>query len=299
MKDELSYEDWKNDIEIWSDITDLHKTKQGGAVFLTLKGKAQATVRSGVTRDEMRAADGLQKITECLDKLYLKDSTRKSLSAFEHFVKFKRDVNMSIEDYLVEFNIRYSKCKRLDMTLPEGVLAYYLLECSSLTEEQKNICRATCDELTFENMKEKIGRVTCDRKPIPEPVFYEGYPEEYHYEDYYQDDNEYFEHETNDEDGADHIEEKTFYAPTRGAKSGSYRHPNFNTNPRMNTPDEYGNPTKCGFCKSIYHYISACPDAKAQSQSKMGYQHKRGMGRGRFSRGNQRGFGSRQQNQYI
>ena len=107
MTDELSYEDWKNDIEVWSDITDLENTKQGGAVFLSLTGKAQATVRAGVSRDEMKSASGVELILKCLDKLYKKDATRSAFNAYEHFTEFKRSPDMSIEDYMIEFNIRY------------------------------------------------------------------------------------------------------------------------------------------------------------------------------------------------
>jgi hypothetical protein len=111
MREELSYEDWKGDINIWSDVTDVPKEKQGGVVFLTLVGKAQATVRAGVTRDEMKAADGLTKIITCLDGLYLEDATRSAFSSYEHFVDFKRAADMSIEHFLIEFNIRYRKIK--------------------------------------------------------------------------------------------------------------------------------------------------------------------------------------------
>ena len=74
MREGLSYEDWKSDIDIWSDFTDLAPEKQGGAVFLTLVGKAQQTVRAGVTRETMKSATGLADIIKCLDALYLKDA---------------------------------------------------------------------------------------------------------------------------------------------------------------------------------------------------------------------------------
>ena len=164
MREGLSYEDWKSDINIWSDVTELAAEKQGGAVFLTLVGKAQATVRAGVTHAEMKTADGLVKILTCLDGLYQEDAARSAFAAYEHFTEFKRSRDMSIEDYLIEFNIRYSKIKSLKMELPDGVLAYYLLKCASLTEEQSNICKATCDKLTYDEMREKIEQVTSGSK---------------------------------------------------------------------------------------------------------------------------------------
>ena len=42
------------------------------------------------------------------------------------------------------------------MDLPEGVLAYYLLSCANLSDEQTALCRATCMDLTYDDMKKQI-----------------------------------------------------------------------------------------------------------------------------------------------
>lgn len=303
MRDGLSYEDWKSDVNIWSDVTELAAEKQGGAVFLTLVGKAQATVRAGVTREQMKEKDGLKQILLCLDGLYKEDAARSAFAAYEHFTEFKRSHDMSIEDYLVEFNIRYNKIKTLKMVLPDGVLAYYLLKCASLSDEQSNICKATCDKLTYKEMREKIERVTSASKKSHDNTsdvtpfygdasYYEDSPEfSYVYdEDYDTCDAEPEGECVNDK------EEKAYYIPSssRGRSSGStYRHPHYGSvpmAPRLNAPDEYGNPSRCSFCKSVYHYVGACTDAKlAQQHSRFrgGASSRRGAGvyRGRGPRG--------------
>ena len=38
IKEGLLYSEWKKELAIWSDFTDLEKKKQGGALFLTLTG---------------------------------------------------------------------------------------------------------------------------------------------------------------------------------------------------------------------------------------------------------------------
>ena len=307
MREGLSYEDWKSDINIWSDVTELAAEKQGGAVFLTLVGKAQATVRAGVTRAEMKTADGLTKILTCPDGLYQEDAARSAFAAYEHFTEFKRSRDMSIEDYLIEFNIRYSKIKSLKMELPDGVLAYYLLKCASLTEEQSNICKATCDKLTYDEMREKIERVTSGSKKSAEgsivtPLYREAdYFDDSDYQYHYEYDNEEYDTgDTGDGEGdcENDKEEKAYYIPSssRGGRASSYRHPHQASAPmapRFNAPDEYGNPSRCSFCKSVYHYIGACPDAKLaqQSRSRGGASSRRGVSayRGRVQRGG-RGF---------
>ena len=36
MGENISYPEWKTEIELWSDITELPKSKQGGALYFTL-----------------------------------------------------------------------------------------------------------------------------------------------------------------------------------------------------------------------------------------------------------------------
>ena len=49
---------------------------------------------------------------------------------------------MSIKDFMVEFNLRLCMIRFHAMDLPEGVLAYYLLGCANLSDEQTARCRA-------------------------------------------------------------------------------------------------------------------------------------------------------------
>ena len=82
MRGDLAYEDWKKELDIWQDFTDLKKEQQGGALFLTLTGKARQVVLDGVSRDDMKSDAGMTKITDCLDKLYLKDKTQCGYAAY-------------------------------------------------------------------------------------------------------------------------------------------------------------------------------------------------------------------------
>ena len=120
----------------------------------------------------MKAKDGLSKIIMYLDRIYKEDATRSAFGAYEHFTEFRRSHDMSIE---VEFNIRHSKINPLKMTLPDRVIALYLVKSANLTEEHQHICKATCDLLTFAKMREKIERVTSNisKAQKPKPHFYE------------------------------------------------------------------------------------------------------------------------------
>ena len=122
MREGLSYSEWKKELEIWSDFTDLGKEKQGGAVFLTLTGKARQAVLLGVTRDKIKSDKGLDEILECLHGLYQLDVSQSGYAAYDDFTNYRRPVYTSIQDYLVEFNIKYNKIKSFEMKLPDCVL---------------------------------------------------------------------------------------------------------------------------------------------------------------------------------
>lgn len=272
MREDISYEDWKSDIEIWSDFTDLDKEKQGSAVFLTLVGKAQQTVRAGVTRDELKSADGLSKVLKCLDELYKKDDTSCGFSAYEDFSSYRRSPGVSIEDYLVEFNLKYSKLKSFKMELPDGVLAYYVLKCANLTDEQTNICKATCSSLKYTEMKKQIAKVTSSTGRADKPDQGVTVQSQFYTDgDIYHDDDYYCEEDYDLDDGGIEDSDAYYVQPAqsqyqyrpRGSRRGGFsqRGATVSSGPRLNAPDEYGNPTRCSFCRSTYHYVGSCQDA--------------------------------------
>ena len=52
-----NYEQWKEDVLIWKEVTDLAKNKQALAVHLTLKGQAKE-VANQVTTDDKKKDEG-------------------------------------------------------------------------------------------------------------------------------------------------------------------------------------------------------------------------------------------------
>lgn len=281
MRDDLLYDDWKKELKIWCSFTDLDKKRQGPALFLTLKGKARETVLAEVEVAKLQADDGVDKVTEALDKLYKRNASESAFTAFENFIKFRRHSSMSISDFIIEFNIRLGKIKSHEMDLPEGVLAYYLLQCANLTEDQTSLCRATCDELTYDKMKAQIERVS-----IPSALSTQKTSSQVHVESQYIAEYEHHNDYYGKDEGIDDVPvddallSDTYYnhiRPSRGGKS-------ITTRKQKNPPDEFGNPTPCRYCKSIYHWVGDCPDAPAETKnshrgvSQPGHYPRRGRG---------------------
>ena len=149
-----TYEDYKKMLELWSSFTSIDKKEQGTAVLLSLEGKAQESVLE-LSKDEITADDGLSKVLAKLDKIYLKDTLIKKYEALDSFENYRRPSDVSVSDYIHEFDKRYTKTKSLGTTMSDDLLAYRLLVNANLGEQYTKLVKATA-ELNFENMKSKL-----------------------------------------------------------------------------------------------------------------------------------------------
>ena len=290
MREDLLYADWKTELEIWRSFTDLAKAKQGPAVFLSLMGKARQTALAEVKPADLAKDTGVDTILNTLDKLYVKDVCDAAYSAFGNFCKFKRPDHMSVSDYMAEFNLRLCKIKSYNMNLPDNVLAYYLLDCVNLSDEQTSLCRATCVKLTYADMKTQIERVAISN-PNPAPARREAVNVEpqyvahdNEYQDYY---DEQYDEDYNENESHDTTVDDAYYSQPGTWSRTSQQHQTMNKKGRKNPLDEFGNPAPCRFCKSIYHWVDACPDAPASVKStrgsNRGYMRRNTRGRARGS----------------
>ena len=298
MRDDLLYDDWKTELKIWQQVTDLAKEKQGPAIFLSLTGKSRQTALAEIDTEKLNSNDGVEHLTDILDKLFLKDEAESAYSSFESFTNFKRPVQMSIRDYIVEFNLRLKKIETHEMKLPDGVKAYYLLHCSNLSPEKTSLCRATCRKLTYDNMKGQIERVAVtesdqksENKSAPNFEYYAtGHNE---FEDYYDEqyDTPPVEQDQADYDATDECEDAYYMRRggsynRRGQYSGSSRG-------QYNQPNRHSG---CRHCHSPHHWVNECPQLRQNPPSRFA----RGASNRGIMRGGHRGQGNgrAQHNQY-
>ena len=125
------YLSWKNDIEVWEMFTDLDKKKRGPAVYLTMTGRARDAVRE-IPAAELGGNDGLNKIIEKLDSLFLKDESTRAYMAFKEFHQFKRSSGEHFADFIIKFEKLYNKLVKHDMALPEAVKGYFVLNAANI-----------------------------------------------------------------------------------------------------------------------------------------------------------------------
>ena len=133
------------------------------------------------------------------------------------------------------------------MTLPEGVQAFFLLHAINVSEEHEKLARATCVDLTYENMKANVIKIfgdfslgvtrssSCtDTVAIKtEPTFYANHSSE---------NNDVYVNS----------------ARPGGSNSNSFSQRSRRSNPR----DSTGKLMKCYGCGSTEHFKNRCPRKK-------------------------------------
>ena len=112
-----------------------------------------------LTPEKIGGDDGVKKIIEKLDKLFMKDQNIRDYLAFKEFYDYRRPAGVSITDFTVRFKYFCHKLKQFDMKLAEGVQAFVLLNVGNVSGDNEKLARATVGEVSYENMKAKIHKI--------------------------------------------------------------------------------------------------------------------------------------------
>ena len=261
------YEAWKKELAIWQSFTDIKKEKQGSALFLTLEGKAKEAALE-LDLDKFNCENGVDNIIKKLDTLYLRDKVQTAYEAYDRLEKFQRKPEMSMTDFIIEFERLLSKTRSYGTEMSEDILAYRLLKSANISEHHQELARATVPKLTYDAMKSQLKKIFGDagKADLEDNV---NVKVESTYESHLQYDALYGDSYGYRRRGA----MRSRPAPQRGGMRGGRGAPNIRRSGRTsgmrggamrgrNPLDEYGNPTKCSVCASINHWAAACPDGQ-------------------------------------
>ena len=152
-----SYTKWKKELKILESFTSLEKKKRAPAIFLTLMGQAHDAVLE-MDIEKLTGDDGVDELLKTLDVLYLRDECTLAYEAYEAFEKYLRPEDLSITDYIIQFEGLYNKAKSFKMEIHDGVLAYQFLNNANLNESHKQLIRATVSEMKYRNSLKRYFR---------------------------------------------------------------------------------------------------------------------------------------------
>ena len=168
LSDGKDYLTWKKEVEIWKLGTTAKDTQQAPRLVGFMEGKAHEAALQ-ISAEELGSSDGVKKLLEGLDLVFLQDKTQSLFQAIESFEQYSRSPSESIDEYIREFEQRYKKLKELrknQEAYEDGIKAFKLLHQANLKPEQKRLIRATTAELTYKGMSEALKRTFGDGSGI-------------------------------------------------------------------------------------------------------------------------------------
>ena len=141
---EKDYEQYKSEVELWQEVTEVNKEKQGVWLALALPddhpdGLKEKVLGPSVGNAKLKGAEGVKNLLAYLDGLYKKDTFVDLYDAYRRVERYQRGRNDTIEKYIVEFNSLVVDAEKKGMTYPQIIKAFKLLEGSRTSEMEKQM----------------------------------------------------------------------------------------------------------------------------------------------------------------
>ena len=114
---------------------------------MTLTDAREAILNMGI--EKLTEKTGVNNLMAELDKMYFKNESYWACEAYETFEIFVRSSGMSISDYVIKFEQLYYKAKSFYTEILDDLLAYRLLNSANLTNEQKQLVKATICKMDY------------------------------------------------------------------------------------------------------------------------------------------------------
>ena len=279
------YISWKKEAQLWDQVTDVQRKKRGPTIFYKLKGRAKSVI-DDLENPTLGSANGFDKIIEKLDDAFLPDEFEREFWPLHDLFTFKKTGDMSMENYLLDYDQKFKKFSRTSGHISNTVAAYKLLSGAGLTVTQiQNVKAGLGSSITYENMKTWLKKLfvvkKCDlagnggetsRHELEQPTLYSDRANDYNKSD----------DVLLSARGRNRFSNSGFrgksrefpYSRYKGRSSfrprGTSRREDYSVQnrkqeeyrrPRQNPRDRFsGDISTCRFCNSTLHFIGTCPD---------------------------------------
>ena len=131
------YEEWKKLVKMWAKFTKYEKKQQASVIAVkSLKGEARS-IALAMEESELDSDEGVKKLLENLDKLYLKDQDTRDYECWKKITTYKRAENASVLSYCAEFRRLRTEAKVHKIEFSDTTFGFMLLDNANVTEEQK------------------------------------------------------------------------------------------------------------------------------------------------------------------
>ena len=104
------YDSWKREIQLWKLATNISPSHHAPAFFLSLTDQPRTAILK-MDISLLNAEDGMDKLVEKLNTLFLEDKNQSAFICYENFENYHRERNTSINDYLIQFDRHIAKLR--------------------------------------------------------------------------------------------------------------------------------------------------------------------------------------------
>ena len=135
-----NFELYKQELRAWSEVTEVSRSKQAIVIALSIKDTAtRENVLSQLSLEDLKQENGLEILINFLDSFFGKDEISDALEKYEDFENFQRADNQSIRDFIACFDMKYRKLEKLNINLPQEILAFKMLGKANISREMRLI----------------------------------------------------------------------------------------------------------------------------------------------------------------
>ena len=166
LENEDFYENWKKDISIWCELSELEKPKQALAIHLSLSGRAREA-SSEIPADRLKQENGVEVLLNKLDELFLVDKGRQQFTAFHELYNLRKPTEMTVRNFVSKFEHVYFKFSEQGMTLPDAVRAFMLLSSCNLCDSEQQLAMSAVIDVNYSNMKSALCRIFGSDISVP------------------------------------------------------------------------------------------------------------------------------------
>ena len=283
--DGSGYNIWKNEVDLWCEVTKIPANNRAITIYFSLEGKAKTTA-SHIKKGLLKTTDGVSILLEALDKVFIPNTAMRLFNAHNYLRSIKRKPNGLVHDYLTAYEHALFQFEQEGLAKDATVLGLDLLAQCQLPQEKNMLVMSGLTEITYENVKAKLSAIYYyehdkynkfedSESREPEEVFYSRT------QNNRRERNKF-------EDSESREPEEVFYSRTQNNQQGrssnyragfenrSRKRPRYNRSgnsygnndsvkpPAYRTKNPNGNdgrPSRCNICQSIYHWFRNCPHA--------------------------------------
>ena len=160
--DTMEYEPWRRKARLWGKVVKMPKKDKGVKLYLKLQGRAEQAARL-IDEDVLYSEEGFDEVLKVLDATFLPDLFDKSYDIFNLLLHFRKTPEMSMRNFLADFDHYYNSYANVNGTLDDKVLAWMVLSFCCLDRKDTQLVKAGMGNVfTYENTKITLKRLFVD-----------------------------------------------------------------------------------------------------------------------------------------